>query len=122
MPAPFTAAATGDSSLTTNNLQANGTLTTVGPQQMLPAAGANVRNYITSIILQNTGAVSPGNVQILDGATVLATVALPVTQVLPQVIAFPTPLRGSPNTAVNINAGTTASNTLWNIQGYSDGK
>lgn len=122
MPAPFTSAGTGDSSLTVNNLQTNGVLTTVGPQAIMPAAGAGQRNYLTEITLQNTGATAPANVQILDGATVLYTINLPATMVLPLVIPFPTPLRGSVNTAMNINAGTTASNTLWNAQGYSDGR
>jgi hypothetical protein len=84
-------------------------------------ASATTRNYVTAIQLVNTSSTVSTTVTILDGSTVLWIGFLPATTaalpVVPVNIQFPTPLRGSVNTAVNIQLGT-AANVYWNAQGY----
>jgi len=86
------------------------------------AGAAGVRNYVTAIQLVNNSATVSTNVAILDGVTVLWAGWLPATTaalpVVPVNITFPTPLRGSPAIAVNIQLGTTAASVFWNAQGY----
>lgn len=86
------------------------------------AGAAGVRNYVTAIQLFNNSATVSTNVAILDGAAVLWAGWLPATTaalpVVPVNITFPTPLRGTAATAVNIQLGTTASSVFWNAQGY----
>lgn len=86
------------------------------------AGAAGVRNYVTAIQLFNNSATVSTNVAILDGATVLWAGWLPATTaslpVVPVNITFPTPLRGTAATAVNIQLGTTSASVFWNAQGY----
>jgi hypothetical protein len=86
------------------------------------AGAAGVRNYVTAIQLVNNSATVSTNVAILDGATVLWAGWLPATTaalpVVPVNINFPTPLRGTAATAVNIQLGTTSASVFWNAQGY----
>jgi hypothetical protein len=86
------------------------------------AGAAGVRNYTTAIQLFNNSATVSTNVAILDGATVLWAGWLPATTaslpVVPVNINFPTPLRGTAATAVNIQLGTTSASVFWNAQGY----
>lgn len=82
------------------------------------AGAAGVRNYCTAIQIQNTsGSVAP-TVAILDGASVLWAGNLPISMAVPLVIQFPTPLRGTAATALNIQLGSTAASVFWNAQGY----
>lgn len=90
----------------------------------LKTAGATgVRNYITGIQLYNNSATVSTLASILDGAsTVIWTGYLPATTaalpVVPLNITFPTPLKGTAATAINIRLGTTASSVFYNAQGY----
>ena len=81
------------------------------------AAAAGIRNYVTHINLSNNSATATEFV-IKDGAsTVLWRCQLPANA--PNVdIAFPTPLRGSAATAVNVACITTAAAVFCNVQGY----
>lgn len=81
------------------------------------AAAAGIRNYVTAVQLQNKSATAT-DVVIKDGSTVLLTINCPASMALPAVIAFPTPLRGTAATAINIACLTTAANVLMNAQGF----
>lgn len=80
------------------------------------AAGADLRNYVTSFEFSNSSATVT-TISILDGAVVIWTGNLPVTtgQIT---VTLLTPLKGSLNTAVNLQCGTTAASVYWNIRGY----
>jgi hypothetical protein len=86
------------------------------------AGAAGVRNYMTGLQLYNNGSATATNVSILDGATVIWTGFLPgfttTDQAIPMEVIFPTPLRGTAATAMNIQCGTTAASVFWNAQGY----
>ena len=86
------------------------------------AGAASIRNYITGLQLYNTSATVSTTVSILDGATVIWTGYVPATTAaLPVVdihVVFPTPLRGTAATAMNIQCGTTGANLFYNVQGY----
>lgn len=80
------------------------------------AAGATLRNYISGFQLQNAGATATEFV-IKDGATVIWRGFLPANMTAPVDFTFVTPLRGTLNTAVNIQA-VTASTIYANVQGF----
>lgn len=89
----------------------------------LKAAGAaGVRNYCTGAQFYNTSATVSTTVSILDGASVIWTGYLPATTAaLPVVdlqVVFPTPLRGTAATALNVQLGTTLASVYYNAQGY----
>jgi hypothetical protein len=89
----------------------------------LKAAGAaGVRNYVTALQLYNTSATVSTTASILDGATVIWTGYLPATTAALPVVdihaVFPTPLRGTAATAMNIQLGTTGAAVYYNVQGY----
>lgn len=82
------------------------------------AAGAAVRNYVTGLQVQNAAATAT-EFQVKDGAaTVLWRCLLPANSNFLD-ITFPTPLRGTANTAVNIQAVTAGSTVIANLQGYA---
>lgn len=81
------------------------------------AGAAGVRNYTTALQYQNTSATA-SDIQILDGATVLWRGHAPANMALPASIQWPTPLRGTAATALNVQLVTTGTNTLVNLQGY----
>lgn len=66
------------------------------------SAGAGLINYITDLILENTGA-TVARVTIKDNATRIATFTLAAGQTLP--VSFNTPLFGTAATAVNVALG-----------------
>lgn len=80
------------------------------------ARGAGVRNYVTAVQLQNTSA-TPTVFSIKDGATNIWQISLPASMVTAIVADFPTPLRGSANTILNVNSSA-AANVYVNAQGY----
>ena len=103
---------------------AAGILNTTTAVTIKAAAGTNVRNYITGIQVSTNLALGTATVlAVRDGAggTVLWRLSLPTT-INPAGwdFTFPTPLRGSANTlleVVTITATTTG--TVWfNAQGY----
>ncbi|MCX7275523.1 MAG: hypothetical protein NTV19_20810, partial [Burkholderiales bacterium] len=80
------------------------------------AVAAN-RQYLTGLQLQNLGTAA-SEVQIKDGATVIWRVSLPATMAAPITFDFPTPLRATTNTALNVQAVTASSAVVVNAQGY----
>jgi hypothetical protein len=89
----------------------------------LKAAGAaSIRNYCTAIQLLNTSTTVSTTVTILDGASVIWACNLPAIattgEVTPVVVVFPTPLRGTAATAMNIQLGTVSASVYYNVQGY----
>lgn len=85
-----------------NTWQASLDYTLAAAAVLKASAGAGLRNYITDIALENTGA-SPARVTISDGATRIWTATLAAGQTL--VKQFKTPLRGTAATAVNVTLG-----------------
>ena len=73
--------------------------------------------------IYNNSATVSTLVSILDGAsTVIWTGYLPATTaalpVVPLHITFPTPLKGTAATAMNIRLGTVSASVFYNVQGY----
>jgi uncharacterized cupredoxin-like copper-binding protein len=81
------------------------------------AAAAGVRNYVTSIDLSNASATAT-EVVIKDGATVIWRGHCPANSP-GRSIVFPTPLRGTAATAVNVACITTAAAVYVNLQGFT---
>lgn len=98
--------------------QYNGVLTTTTAAAIKTAGAAGIRNYLTSLQFQNTSPTVATTIIILDGATVLATFVASLSMVLPAVIKFDPPLRGTAATALNINCGSAGANVYANAQGY----
>ena len=93
-------------------------LTTAADTAAKTAAGASVRNYVTALQVQNTSATA-SEFQIKDGAaTVLWRCLLPANSSFLD-ITFPSPLKGTANTALNIQAVTAGSVVVANLQGYA---
>ncbi|WP_191082742.1 hypothetical protein [Roseococcus microcysteis] len=83
------------------------------------AAAAGIRNYVTSIDVRNAHATVATEVVIKDGATVIWRQLLPAAMAAPVEITFPTPLRGTAATAVNVACLTTGAQVYVNAQGYA---
>jgi hypothetical protein len=83
------------------------------------AAAAGIRNYVTSIDVRNAHATVATEVVIKDGATVIWRQLLPAAMAAPVEIVFPTPLRGTAATAVNVACLTTGAQVYVNAQGYA---
>lgn len=81
------------------------------------AGAAGIRNYVTGIQLRNVSAVSTEFV-IKDGATVIWRTFLTANNSTPNDIEFPTPLKGTAATALNIACVTTGAAVFANLQGY----
>ncbi|OKP91414.1 hypothetical protein [Paenibacillus sp. P32E] len=81
------------------------------------AGAASVRNYVTGLQVKNTNAVATEFV-IKDGATVIWRGYLPASMINADIIDFPTPLRGTAATAVNVACITTGASVYANVQGY----
>jgi len=73
---------------------------------------------VTDIILTNSAATA-AVVTLVDGASnVIFAANMPATS--SQVVAnLTTPLRGSPNTALNIQSSSASANINWTIVGYA---
>jgi hypothetical protein len=82
------------------------------------AAGAGIRNYVTGLQVQNASATAT-EFQIKDGAaTVLWRCQLPANSGLLG-ISFPSPLKGTANAVLNIQAVSAGSVVIANLQGYA---
>lgn len=88
---------------------------TVATAVAVKAAVASLRNYVTAIDLYNASTTVTTDVTILDNTTVIWRTSLPPGARLDR--AFPTPLRGSVNTAINVQCGT-AGVVYANAQGF----
>jgi hypothetical protein len=83
------------------------------------AAAAGIRNYVTSIDIRNAHATVATEVVIKDGATVIWRQLLPAAMTAPVEITFPTPLRGTAATAMNVACITTGAQVYVNAQGFA---
>lgn len=104
-------------SIPENAINNFGTLTNNSDNTLFAAAGTGIRNYLTSIQLQNTNATAT-TVAVKDNTTVKWQVSLPANMALPLVVNFTDPILMTANTVTNIACGTTGANVLVNAQGY----
>jgi hypothetical protein len=95
---------------------ASGAITNTTAVQAFAAGAAGIRNYITSFTAFNTSATGT-IVEIRDGATVIYRGYLN-TFGQPVCITFPTPLRGSAATAINVAMATNATNSYVSLTGF----
>lgn len=98
---------------------AAGGITTTTDVVLKAAAAAGVRNYVTAIDLRNAHATVATEVVVKDGATVIWRQLLPAAMASPVAITFPTPLRGTAATAVNVACITTGAQVYFNAQGFA---
>lgn len=84
------------------------------------AAAAGLRNYLTGILVQNASATIATEVVVKDGATVIWRCYVGTGTLLNSVvgITFPTPLKSTAATALNVACITTASQVYVSAQGY----
>jgi hypothetical protein len=83
------------------------------------AQAAGIRNYVTAVQVRNTNAVATELV-IKDGpSTVLWRTLLPANMAFSMDFDFPTPLRGTAATALNVQCVTAGAAVYPNLQGYS---
>lgn len=88
---------------------------------ILAAAGASVRNYVTSFTVINTSATTGTRVDVLDGATVIDRVYVGTTStgMNNATVMLPIPLKGTANTAINAQCTTTGANVFVSANGYT---
>jgi hypothetical protein len=84
------------------------------------AGAAGVRNYLTGISITNASATIATEVVVKDGATIIWRGFVGAQTLLNSVIGvtFPTPLRGTAATAMNVACITTGAAVYVNAQGY----
>ena len=82
---------------------------------VLAAAGAGVRNYVTSIVVHNAGGTD-AYVTIKDGATARLVVPAPAKSGATHTL--PVPLRGTANTAVNFASSAAVTTIHVSMVGY----
>lgn len=82
------------------------------------AAGAGVRNFLTSIQFKNTAAVA-SEIVIKDGSTIIWRGHVSASMTISDGWNFNPPLKGSANTALNVAMLTTATATIVSAQGYT---
>lgn len=82
---------------------------------MKAAAGTGIRNYVTGFTAYNNSATA-SVISIQDGTTVIYTDYLPANGAIR--VTFPTPLRGTANTAMNVVLATAATSTFVSAQGF----
>jgi hypothetical protein len=81
------------------------------------AAATGLRNYVAAVQYFNSAAVA-SEIEIRDGVTVIWRGFAPASMTAPVNVAFPVPLRGTANTAINVAMATTATATRVSAQGY----
>lgn len=81
------------------------------------AAGAGLRNYVTSFQFRNANAVATEFV-IKDGATVIWRGYAAANMTAPEDVILNTPLKTTANTALNVACITTGAQLYFNAQGY----
>jgi len=95
----------------------SGGITNTADVALAPAAGAGLKNYLTSLQLKNTNATAT-QVVIKDGATVIWRGHVSASPLTTDTIVFASPIHTSDNTALNIACITTGAALLVNAQGY----
>lgn len=97
---------------------ASGGITNTSDVAIAAAAGAGVRNYLTSLWFKNTAAVA-SELVIKDGSTVIFRGHVSASMVYGEALQFNPPLKGTANTALNVALLTTATATIVSAQGYT---
>lgn len=83
------------------------------------AAGAGVRNYLTSLTLATDTLGTATEFVVLDGSTVIYRTKLLTTAMPVQQIVFPVPLRGTANTSMSIQTVTASTGGVYcSASGY----
>lgn len=96
-----------------------GGITNTSDVAVKASAGATTRNYVSTIQFLNSAAVA-SEIVIKDGAsTVMWRGRASATMLNMQEVKFDPPLRGSVNSAVNVQLVTTGTATLVNVQGWT---
>lgn len=90
-------------------------ITTTADTLVIAAQAAGVRNYITSITIVNSSATATV-VELKDGVTVIWRGYVPANGY--NDAQFPTPLKGTAATAINVACLTTATNTFVTCAGF----
>lgn len=99
----------------------NGTtaaITDTSTTAVIAAAGSGVRNYITQLTVSNSHASVGTFVKLTDGASTILWEGYAAAVGGGCAISFPTPLRGTANTAVNAICVTTGANVIVSASGY----
>lgn len=92
-------------------------ITGVTPVEAAPAAGSGVRYYIETFTVSNSSTTVGTDVELLDGATVkYLCPAGPVYGGC--AVTFPTPIRGTANTAINCRNATTGAAVKCSVSGF----
>lgn len=97
-----------------NTVQQVTDLTTTTNVAIVAAGAAGIRNYVTDLTFDNTGAAA-ARVTVDDGTTRIFTATVPAGQTFTKF--FETPLRGTAATAVNARLGVAGTVTV-SAQGY----
>jgi hypothetical protein len=97
---------------------ATGGVTNTSDVAIAAAAGANIRNYLSSLQIKNTAAVA-SEIVIKDGSTIIWRGHVGASMTFMETITFAVPLRSSANTALNIALITTSTATIVSAQGYT---
>jgi hypothetical protein len=84
--------------------------------QVIAAAGAGIKVYLTTIILTNTHATTDGYVEIKDGTTVKMTI--PVPHASGAVVPLTVPIGGTANTAWNFDPSAAISTLTCSMVGF----
>lgn len=82
------------------------------------AAGAGIRNYMTSFQFRNANATAT-EIVIKDGATVIWRGYASASMTAPEDVVLNTPLKSTANAALNVACITTGAQVYFNAQGYS---
>lgn len=84
------------------------------------AAGAGLKNYVTSMSVQNASATTATEVVVKDGATIIWRGYLGTSSATNSKLSciFSDPLRSSNNAAINVACVTTGAQVYVNMQGY----
>lgn len=93
-----------------------GGITTAASTAMFAAAGAGTRNFLHGIQWKNTSVVA-SEIVVLDGATVIWRGHASASMVMTDGYTFDPPLRGTANTAMNVQMVTTGTATIVSAQG-----
>ena len=94
------------------------TLTNNTDTSLFAGAGSGLKNYIKTLVVQNTHATVATTFIIKDNTTAKFTINLPANMSMPVVINFLNPIPMTANTVTNVACGTTGSNVLVNATGY----
>jgi len=99
---------------------ASGGITNTSDVVLIAAGAAGIRNYLTGISIQNASATIATEVVVKDGATIIWRGYVGTSALLNSAVGvtFPTPLKTTAATALNVACITTGSAVYVNAQGY----